>query len=85
MTLGEILHEHNGKRVIPPLIRTPDGLAEQQPTPCPRCGAAEHLVGWHACNCRSDALMGGHRTWICKACDHRQSLGCLGETSGAVR
>lgn len=85
MMQGEILHERDGLKVIPPLTRTEAGWVEQAPTLCPECGSAQHLVGWRACACRSDALMGGHRTWTCRQCDHRRALGCLGETAGAAR
>lgn len=85
MTTGEVLSEYGGKKIIPPLTRVEQGWAEQTPTPCTVCGAGEHLIGWLACACRHDTLMGGHRTWSCQHCGHRRVLGCLGETPGAVR
>lgn len=82
MTLDEILHEHGGLQIIPPLIRTRYGWAEQSPTPCPQCGATEHLVGWHACMRRDDTLAPGHRTWCCQCCDHSRILGCIADPAG---
>jgi len=84
MTTGEMIHEYDGLKVIPPLLRTADGWVQQRPTPCPQCGADEHLVGWLACGCRSDTLAPGHRTWICRRCDHRRALGCFGEGFGVT-
>lgn len=81
--MSETIHEYDGLRVIPPLTRTAAGWMQQPPTPCLQCGAVEHLVGWHACSCRSDTLAPGHRTWICQRCDHRRVLGCL-EAADAV-
>ncbi|WP_152351546.1 hypothetical protein [Brachybacterium subflavum] len=85
MTMGETISEYDGKKLIPPMTRTDTGWAEQRPTPCPVCDTAENMIGWLACACRRDTLMGGHRTWICQRCGHRRVLGCLGETPGAVR
>lgn len=80
-----MLHEFDGLKVIPPLTRTELGWAEQKPTPCPVCGSGAFLIGWLACACRRDTLMGGHRTWSCRDCGARRVLGCLGSTPGAVR
>lgn len=82
--IGETIHEYDGLQVIPPLTRTAAGWVQQSPTPCPECGGTTHLVGWHACMCRDDTLAPGHRTWICRNCDHRRLLGCRDETAGAV-
>lgn len=64
-------------RVIPPLVRTAQGWAEQQPSDC-SCGSRRFLVGWTACSCRRDTLAPGHRTWECQQCHRREVLGCLG-------
>src|SRR5699024_9652453 len=77
MAIGDVLTELEGKKLIPPLVRTVDGWAEPRPDPC-LCGRGQLLVGWAACSCRDDAVAPGHRTWECSACGHRVALGCRG-------
>jgi hypothetical protein len=72
-----MLHEVGGKRVLPPLVRSSAGWAEQGPTRC-ACGGTRFIIGWTACACRTDTLAPGHRTWICRHCEHRTAVGCLG-------
>ena len=75
--MGEVMHEYNGKLLFPPLVRTPQGWAEQQPPRC-ACGSARNLIGWTACSCRSDTGAPGHRTWTCRDCGLSTAVGCLG-------
>lgn len=75
--MAERLTEFEGLRVIPPLVRTLEGWAEEQPSAC-GCGGERFLIGWTACSCRTDTLAPGHRTWECLACRRHDALGCLG-------
>lgn len=75
--LGPILTELDGRTLIPPLVRTRDGWAEQAPAQCSACRGSQLLVGWTSCACRTDALAPGHRTWTCRTCGHRERAGCL--------
>ena len=74
----DMITEYQGLQVIPPLIHTAQGWAEQQPMTC-SCGSVQFLIGWTACSCRTDTVAPGHRTWECRACGHRSVLGCLGK------
>lgn len=75
--MPKVLHEYGGKLLIPPLMRSPEGWAEQTPPSC-ECGSSRALIGWTACGCRTDTLAPGHRTWECRACGNVALLGCLG-------
>lgn len=76
--MGEVLYEWEGKLLLPPLVRTSRGWAQQQPPPC-GCGSQSSLQGWTACSCRDDTVGPGHTTWICRECDKRTAVGCLGQ------
>lgn len=77
LNMPEVLYEYGGKLLIPPLMRSPEGWAEQMPPSC-GCGCSRALVGWTACGCRTDRLAPGHRTWECRANGNLARLGCLG-------
>jgi hypothetical protein len=59
------------------LIRAPDGRwREPAPDGCPACGNAGRgwaIVGWQSCRCQ------GHRTHLCKRCEHEQLTPPLGK------
>ena len=75
--MADHITEFNGLQVIPPLHRTSEGWAEEQPLTC-TCGGEWFLIGWTACSCRTDTFAPGHRTWECRACGRSAALGCLG-------
>ncbi|GAB4097668.1 hypothetical protein GCM10028787_31430 [Brachybacterium horti] len=74
--MEKVIEEYGGMRLIPPLVRSAEGWAEQRPREC-ACGSRRFLVGWMACSCRTDTLGPGHRTWECRECGRRELLGCL--------
>src|SRR5699024_776442 len=76
-SMPDVLHEFEGKFLIPPLVRVAGGWAEQQPPPC-ACGSGRALIGWTSCGCRVDVLAPGHRTWECVDCGRYVALGCHG-------
>lgn len=57
------MYEIEGKLLLPPLVRTIHGWAEQGPPPW-ECGSRRFLNGWLTCSCRVD--------WDCRT---RSSLG----------
>lgn len=77
MAMAERMTESEGLQVIPALLRTREGWAEEQPSVC-ACGSEQFLIGWTACSCRTDTISPGHRTWECLACSRCTALGCLG-------
>ena len=79
--IGALLHELDGKAVIPPLTRTQAGWGEPQAPNCSSCSNTRILVGWVACSCRRDTFSPGHRTWTCANCYQVTRLGCVNKNA----